>query len=167
MGHVVRRGLVRVAGGVGVVLGVVEGVVWFFAFGVCAVPQFTHVLCVTVDVVQGGFETVQVFGGGVVVFANILVSFVGDEAGAGAARADGGGRGVVVAGIGGEVGALFVCESVPRVGGCLHGGGGLRRGMRGAWRLLRSCWWWCSWCCFFLAGLFSSCVFIVAYCGRG
>ena len=57
-------------------LRVVEGTVGGAFFGVCAVPQFTHVLCVTVNVVQEGFETIQVFGGGVI-FANILVPFVG------------------------------------------------------------------------------------------
>lgn len=121
-GHVVQCDLVHVAGGVEVALTVVEGAVRFFTFGVCAIPQFTHVLCVTVDVVQEGFETVQVFGGSVVIFANILVPFVGDEVGAGAAHADGDGHGVVVADIGGEVGTLLVRESVPRVGERLHSG---------------------------------------------
>ena len=115
-GHVVQCDLVHVAGGVEVVLRVVEGMVGGAFFGVCAVPQFTHVLCVTVNVVQEGFETIQVFGGSGVIFANILVPFVGDEAGAGAAHADGDGHGAVVADIGGEVGPLLVREGVPRVG---------------------------------------------------
>lgn len=130
-GHVVQRDLVHVAGGVEVALAVVEGAVRFFTFGVCAIPQFTHVLCVTVDVVQEGFETVQVFGGSVVIFANILVPFVGDEVGAGAAHADGDGHGVVVADIGGEVGTLLVRESVPRVGERLLRAGGVFVACRG------------------------------------
>ena len=92
------------------------GAVAFVAFGVCAVPQFAHVLRVAVDVVQEGFEAVQVFACGVVTFADFFVPVVGDEAGAGPAEADGDGHCLVVADVAREVCLLFVGERVPCVG---------------------------------------------------
>ena len=121
-GHVCERLLVRFASAVDLCARVVEGAVAFVAFGVCAVPQFAHVLRVAVDVVQEGFEAVQVFVCGVVIFADFFVPVIGDEAGAGPAEADGDGHRLVVADVAREVCLLFVGERVPCVGERLHDG---------------------------------------------
>lgn len=168
-GHVCERLLVRFAGLVDLCARVVEGAVALVAFGVCAVPQFAHVLRVAVDAVQEGFEAVQVFACGVVTFADFFVPVVGDEAGAGPAEADGDGYGVDVADVGSEVGALLVRERVPRVGdrlcdGETGGAGGEARcgfcdlvGLGGVH----------GWVSFSLVvGAFSCVGFSVAHCGR-
>ena len=115
-----RRDLVHVAGGVEVALRVVERTERFFAFGVCAVPEFGAVEGICVDVVQQGFEAAHVLAGCEVAAADYTVPFVVYEAGAGAAEGDGDGHVVKVANVAGEVGLLFVGEAVPRVGKRLH-----------------------------------------------
>ena len=120
--HVLRGDLVHVAGLTDVALGVVEGAERFFAFGVCAVPDFGAVERVGVDVVQQGFEAAHVLAGCRVAAADCLVPFVVYEASRVAAEGDGDGHVVDVADVFGEVGLLLVGERVPRVGERLHDG---------------------------------------------
>ena len=120
--HVVCCDLVHVAGLTDVAIVVVDGVERFFAFGVCAVPEFGAVEGGRVDVVQEGFEAARVLAGCEVAAADLLVSFVVYGASRVAAEGDGGGHCVVVADVFGEVGFLLVGERVPRVGGRLYGG---------------------------------------------
>ena len=120
--HVVCGDLVHVAGLTDVALGVVDGAERFFAFGVCAVPEFGAVEGVRVDVVQQGFEAAHVLAGCEVAAADCVVPFVVYEASRVAAEGDGDGHVVVVADVFGEVGLLFVGERVPRVGERLHDG---------------------------------------------
>ena len=117
-----RGGLVHVAGGVEVALGVVEGAVGGAFFGVCAVPCFAEVLCAAVDAAQRGFNGVHVRVCCLVVCAVFLVPFVVYEAGGVAFNTDGDGHLVVVADVFGEVGLLLVGKAVPRVGGRGHDG---------------------------------------------
>lgn len=123
-----RRNRVRVAGGVEVALGVVEGVVGDAFFGVCAVPRFTEVLCASVGAAQRGFDGARVRVCCLVVCAVLLVPVVVYEVGAVAFNCDGDSRLVVVSDVAGEVVSLFVGEGVPRVGECGYdrevGGGG-------------------------------------------
>ena len=118
--HVVCCDLVHVAGLTDVALRVVEGAVRFFAFGVCAVPEFGAVEGVCVDVVQQGFEAAHVLDGCRVAAADCAVPFVVYEASRVAAEGDGDGHVVEVADVFGEVVSLFVGERVPRVGESLH-----------------------------------------------
>lgn len=110
------RDLVHVAGGVEVALRVVEGAERFFAFGVCAVPEFGAVEGVRVDVAQQGFEAAHVLAGCEVAAADCAVPFVVYEASRVAAEGEGDGHVVEVADVFGEVVSLFVGERVPRVG---------------------------------------------------
>ena len=116
----VCRGLVHVAGLTDVALRVVEGAERFFAFGVCAVPDFGAVEGVCVDVVQQGFEAAHVLAGCRVACADSAVPFVVYEASRVAAEGDGDGHVVEVADVFGEVVSLLVGEGVPRVGERLH-----------------------------------------------
>ena len=118
------RDLVHVAGGVEVALRVVEGAERFFAFGVCAVPEFGAVEGVRVDVAQQGFEAAHVLAGCEVAAADCAVPFVVYEASRVAAEGEGDGHVVEVADVFGEVVSLFVGERVPRVGERLHDGEG-------------------------------------------
>lgn len=111
--HAVCRQLVHVAGLTGVAIGVVDGAERFFAFGVCAVPQFAHVLCVAVDVCEEGFESAHVFDCCRVAAADCAVPFVIYESGAVAAHADGDGHVIEVADVFGG-GGLRVSEGVRR-----------------------------------------------------
>lgn len=113
----VCRDLVHVAGGVEVALSVVEWPVGGAFFGVCAVPLFAEVLRAAVDAAQRGFDGALVcVGCAAVGGVDCFVPFVVYEAGAVAFDADGDGHVVVVADVGGDVGLLFVGETVPRVG---------------------------------------------------
>lgn len=120
--HAVCRHLVHVAGLTDVAIGVVDGAERFFAFGVCAVPQFAHVLCVAVDVCEEGFESAHVFDCCRVAAADCAVPFVIYESGAVAAHADGDGHVIEVADVFGEVSLLLVRERVPCVGERGHDG---------------------------------------------
>lgn len=102
--------LVRVAGGVEVALGVVEGVVGGAFFGVCAVPCFAEVLCAVVDAAQRGFDGALVRVCCLVVCAILLVPVVVYQVGVVAFSCDGGSHLVVVSDVAGEVGALLVGE---------------------------------------------------------
>ena len=117
-----RGHLVHVAGLTDVALGVVDGAERFFAFGVCAVPEFGAVEGVRVDVVQQGFEAAHVLAGCEVAAADCAVPFVVYEASRVAAEGEGDGHVVEVADVFGEVVALLVGERVPRVGERLHDG---------------------------------------------
>ena len=152
---VLRGDLVHVAGLTGVAVGVVDGAERFFAFGVCAVPEFGAVEGVRVGVVQQGFEAAHVLAGCRVAAADCAAPFVVCEASRVAAEGDGVGYCVVVADVFGGVGFLLVGGAVPRVGERLHDGEVCGRGRWGATRLRRSCWrWrcWCSWLGFLLFG---------------
>ena len=118
----VCRDLVHVAGLTDVAIGVVDGAERFFAFGVCAVPEFGAVEGVCVDVVQCGFEGAHVCVCRRVAAADCAVPFVVYEASRVAAEGDGDGHLVDVADVFGEVGLLLVGEAVPRVGESLHDG---------------------------------------------
>ena len=120
--HVLRGDLVHVAGLTDVAVGVVDGAERFFAFGVCAVPEFGAVGGVRVDVVQQGFEAAHVLAGCRVAAADCAAPFVVYEASRVAAEGDGDGHCVVVADVFGEVGLLLVGERVPRVGERLRDG---------------------------------------------
>ena len=120
--HVLCRDLVHVAGLTDVALGVVERAERFFAFGVCAVPEFAPVEGACVDVVQEGFEAAHVLACGRVVCADCAVPFVVYETSRAAAESDGDGHVVEVADVFGEVGLLPVGEGVPRVGERGHDG---------------------------------------------
>ena len=120
--HVLRGDLVHVAGLTDVAVGVVDGAERFFAFGVCAVPEFGAVEGVRVDVVQQGFEAAHVLAGCRVAAADCAAPFVVYEASRVAAEGDGVGHCVVVADVAGEVGLLLAGERVPRVGERLHDG---------------------------------------------
>ena len=120
--HVLCRDLVHVAGGVEVALRVVDGAERFFAFGVCAVPEFGAVEGVRVDVVQQGFEGAHVLAGCRVAAADCAVPFVVYEASRVAAEGEGDGHVVDVADVFGEVDLLLVGERVPRVGERLRDG---------------------------------------------
>ena len=114
--------LVHVAGLTDVAIGVVDGAERFFAFWVCAVPEFGAVERVRVDVVQQGFEAAHVLAGCEVAAADCAVPFVVYEASRVAAEGDGDGHVVDVADVFGEVGLLLDGERVPRVGERLHDG---------------------------------------------
>ena len=118
----VCRHLVHVAGLTDVAIGVVDGAERFFAFGVCAVPEFGAVEGVRVDVCEERFEAAHVLLCGCVVAADCAVPFVVYEASAVSAEGDGDGHVVVVADVFGEVSLLFVGETVLRVGERVHDG---------------------------------------------
>lgn len=165
----VCRDLVHVAGGVEVALRVVEGAVRFFAFGVCAVPEFASVESVRVDVVQQGFEAAHVLAGCEVAAADSTVPFVVYEASRVAAEGEGDGHVVVVADVFGEVSPLFVGERVPRVSERRHdrevcGAGGEEVGGGCDLVDLGGVHGWVSFS--LVVGVFSCVGFSVARCGR-
>lgn len=167
--HVVCRDLVHVAGLTDVALRVVEGAEQFFAFGVCAVPEFGSVEGVRVDVVQQGFEAAHVLAGCRVAAADCVVPFVVYEASRVAVEGDGDGRVVDVADVFGEVGLLLVGETVPRVcerghDGEVCGAGSEKVGGFGDLVDLGGVHGWVSFS--LVIGVFSCVGFSVAHCGR-
>lgn len=158
-----RGDLVHVAGLTDVAVGVVDGAERFFAFGVCAVPEFGAVGGVRVDVVQQGFEAAHVLAGCRVAAAVCAAPFVVYEASRVAAEGDGVGHCVVVADVAGEVGLLLAGERVPRVGERLHDGevGGEEVGCFGGLVNLGGVHGWVSF--FLVVGVFSCVDFSTAH----